>query len=239
MNKLLVVVTLVLAVAGCSQPESQTSHHSDEAKRARGIDVSHYQGQVDWPKVAAAGNSFAFIKATEGQTYNDPMFVGHVRAAVAAGLTIGVYHVFSPCDDGRVQARHFLQALSGVLTPPSQTLAPVLDIEGIQPQHLSCAAKEVKAWIDAVSEALTCQPIIYTSPTSWDRESLGDYANNALWLADYNEKPSLPEGWPAWTFWQHTQSGRLDGVEGSVDLSLYNGAAEDLHLQLCASKPGQ
>jgi lysozyme len=191
----------------------------------QGIDVSHYQGSVDWQQVAQGGLAFAFAKATEGITYVDPQLAANWAGIRAAGLVRGAYHFFEPNDDPTQQATHFLSTVQ----PAPGDLPPVLDVEttgGVSDTELWSG---VTSWLQAVEQATGHQPILYTSPGFWSSHapdlSLTRYP---LWLADYADQPTLPDGWTSWLFWQYSQSGSCPGVTGAVDLDVFSGSFQQL-----------
>ena len=192
--------------------------------RLSGIDVSHYQGVVDWPKVKAAGVSFAFAKATEGLRTVDPQFAANWEQMKEAGVVRGAYHFFHPDEDAMGQATRFLS----VVTPGSGDLPPVLDVEiaeGVEPAAL---AGDVRVWLDAVEKAVGAAPILYSGKAFVTADLPSGFARYPLWLAEYTDaEPSAPGEWERWTFWQHSQSGRVDGVSGDVDLDIFAGSAGD------------
>jgi lysozyme len=203
---------------------------SPASTEVQGIDVSHYQGVIDWSQVAEAGTAFVFIKATEGTSYAAPQFQDNWSGAKAAGLLRGAYHFFQPGEDPQQQAEYFL---SVVQTVPGD-LPPVLDVE------ISGEASEIiegaQTWLAAVEKATGKAPILYTSPAFWDDlgVSPAGFDRYSLWVAEYGvTAPKIPEGWTAWTFWQFSESGEVAGVEGSVDLDLFQGTL--LELQQMAS----
>lgn len=191
----------------------------------QGIDVSHYQGVVDWQEVAQNGMAFAFAKATEGITYVDPQLAANWEGIRAAGLVRGAYHFFEPNDDATQQATHFLSTVQ--LAPGD--LPPVLDVEttgGVSDTEIWSG---VTSWLQAVGQATGRQPILYTSPGFWSSHApdlaLTQYP---LWLADYADQPTLPDGWTSWLFWQYSQSGSCPGVTGAVDLDVFSGSFQQL-----------
>jgi lysozyme len=189
------------------------------------IDVSHFQGSVNWAEVVAAGIVFAFAKATDGITYVDPEFATNWAAMKSAGLLRGAYHFFEPTDDAESQANNFLSAVS----LGSGDLPAVLDVEitgGVSSAELWSG---VSTWLQAVQESTGKQPILYIAPDFWNDNS-PDLALTSypLWLADYASTPTLPDGWTTWKFWQHSETGTVSGVSGSVDLDLFNGTLQQL-----------
>ena len=192
----------------------------------QGIDVSHFQGVVNWQEVKQAGMSFAFAKATEGITYVDPQYSTNWTGMQSAGLLRGAYHFFEANDDATAQAQHFLATVQLA----AGDLPPVLDIEttaGVSNEQIWSG---VSTWLQIVEQQTGRRPILYTAPGFWNSHqpdrALTKYP---LWLADYATQATLPTGWSSWLFWQHSQSGSVAGVTGSVDLDLFSGTLEQLH----------
>jgi lysozyme len=196
--------------------------------QAQGLDVSHFQGTVDWPQVAQAGYAFAFIKATDGITFVDPMFAENWAAAKAAGLLRGAYHFFEADDDPQQQAANYLKTVS--LGPGD--LPPVLDVESSSTSSevpTATIIDSIAAWLQAVAQATGRTPILYTNRTYWDSLGTEQFSGYPLWLAEYGvTSPTLPQGWTNWAFWQFSQSGEISGIATSVDLNLFQGSLQDL-----------
>jgi lysozyme len=189
-----------------------------------GIDVSHFQGEVDWRAVAAAGVRFAFIKATEGLTDVDPRFAQNWQGSRAAGVLRGAYHFLHPNLDGRQQAAHFLS----VVTLDDDALPPALDVEVTDGVDRAALCACIETWLGAVEAALGCKPVVYTDPWFW-RDNVGaNLSSYPLWLACYGAQPEVPASWGSWTFWQHSQSGTVNGIAGPVDLDSCQLSEEEL-----------
>ena len=197
-----------------------------------GVDVSgHQRGHgeaISWHEVAAAGQKFAFVKATEGETWTNEHYLEDIHAAHAAGLLVGTYHYARPAGDARQQAAHYAASLAAA---PQHSLPPVLDIEvneGLDPARM-------QQWVGeflAETERLTGRvPMIYTYRYFW-REHLADtdrFTRHPLWLAAYqNHVPEPVGGWNHLTFWQRSETGRVPGINGNVDLNLFNGTESQL-----------
>ncbi|KAF9269719.1 glycoside hydrolase family 25 protein [Marasmius fiardii PR-910] len=204
-------------------------------KRAnpQGIDVSHFQSSVNWAQVKANGISFAFIKATEGTTFTDPMFSSHYTGATNAGLIRGAYHFAHPdSSSGATQANFFL-AHGGGWSADGITFPGVLDIE-FNPSGATCyglTPAAMVSWIKDFSDTYHAKtsrfPIIYTN-TNWWKECTGNSAafssTNPLWIARYSSTVGeLPAGWSFQTFWQFADSGPNPG-----DQDNFNGDAAGL-----------
>lgn len=187
----------------------------------QGIDVSHYQGTINWTSVKNSGKTFAIVKATEGTTYTDPKFASNWAAMKAAGLIRGAYHFGRPGTDPVVQANKFCD----VVRPTTGDLQMTLDIETTDGKTPS----QVRAWIVAFLnrvQARTGRPgIIYTGFYFWrDSAGNGSNLNCPLWLAAYTSSPTayVPAAWSTWTFWQYTGSGSCPGITGAVDRNAGN-----------------
>lgn len=196
-----------------------------------GIDVSHWQGAIDWPQVAGSGKRFVIMKATQGQSFLDPLYAANHAGARAVGLTVGAYHFATPSSDPNdplLEADWYV-ANAGLL--PGD-LVPALDLEqngGLSPSALQAW---VGAWLAEVTARLGVRPMIYTSPNFW-KNSMGDttmFADQGyavLWVAHwFVPGPTVPAGnWGGrgWTFWQYDDCGSVPGIAGCVDLDRYNG----------------
>lgn len=179
-------------------------YHNTPSSYVRGIDVSHWQGDIDWQAVSHDSISFSYIKVTEGETFIDPKFTDNWKGTKENKIIHGAYHVFTPGDNGVAQAKHFLKALTSVDEGYIGALPPALDIEQIKGDNLVRYAAEVKLWLVTVQQRLGCAPIIYTSPGNWNNEFKDHLTDYRLWLADYDLTPTLPTGWNSWLFWQYT-----------------------------------
>ncbi|UPK45781.1 GH25 family lysozyme [Paenibacillus pabuli] len=198
----------------------------------QGIDVSRYQGKIDWLKVKADGREFVFIKATEGQTYSDPNFATNVKGALSAGLLVGTYHFLKATTtvSAKTEAAHYAKTLDTVGGADLLGLPPVMDYEN-NPGNLS------KAQINAVAksflselERLTGQkPIIYTGNSFASNFDTG-LSGYDLWIARYSDTrtPDDQPAWKTWTIWQYSDSGKVPGITGNVDLNEFNGSLSDL-----------
>ncbi len=203
---------------------------------AKGIDVSHWQGKIQWPRVATAGYTFAFGKATESTTYVDPTYESNRTGAEAAGLTFGAYHFGRPGGSGDAgiianaiaQADYFLD----VAQPQAGELPPVLDLETKGALGVAGLQKWTRAWLDHVAARTGVEAFVYASPSFW-KTALGDTTDVAdagypLWIAHWttDASPLVPAatwGGNDWTFWQHSSHGTVAGISPEVDLDRFHG----------------
>ena len=192
-----------------------------------GIDVSHWQGAIDWARVKSAGKTFAFAKATEGVGFKDDRYDRNKAGALGQGIKFGAYHFARPgLNNPASEADWFVQEME----LQRGMLIPAMDLEvtgGLGPTALT---SWTKAWLQRVYERTGVKPLIYTSPAFW-RNNLNDsrwFADNGysvLWVAHWNTtSPSVPGsnwGGKSWTFWQYTSNGSVPGISGRVDLNRY------------------
>lgn len=188
----------------------------------RGIDVSHHQGAIDWQKVAADGNTFVFLKATEGGDFVDSAFTTNWLAAGTAGLVRGAYHFFTFCRPAADQLKHLI---AKVPAEPG-TLPPTLDLEfGGNCAQLPTRAKliaDVSFMIQGIEAHYGKRPILYMTPDFAAQFYDSAFPVTPVWIRDVFGRPSLPAGRP-WDFWQYANRGKVDGVMGPVDLNVFRG----------------
>lgn len=200
-----------------------------------GIDVSHWQGVIDWSKVKAAGVKFAFLKASEFPDkkitmYVDDKFEVNRKGAEENGIYWGAYHFFRTHVDPITQAEAFCKLVGNVTSLP---LVLDLEVAGCKGSKL---VRKVKSFVETVTSASGRKPIIYTSGGFWrpymTYEKLTDVdwaVEYPLWMARYTSQwPGTIYPWGGWDFWQYSDKGRIPGVKASVDLNWFVGSLEDL-----------
>ena len=191
-----------------------------------GIDVSHYQEDVDWAKIKAGEVSFAFMKATEGISLKDKQFEKNWQATADASIIRGAYHFYLPYLSPEKQAEHFIRTVT--LSPGD--LPPVLDVEVKGRKTKEQLQKDVKVWLRKVENAYGVKPIIYTGYTFYKDYLAGEFDDYPLWIAHYKvDKLKLEKDYKTkLAFWQHTDDGKVDGIERSVDCNVFYGSMRDL-----------
>jgi lysozyme len=188
-----------------------------------GIDVSYYQGKINWPKVKSMKEdevqiSFAFIKATEGVLMVDPYFQRNWREAPKSGIICGAYHFFRPRKDGKTQAKFFLQ----VVNVEKGDLPPVVDIEsldGVSPLKMRA---ELSDFLNYVELKTKVRPIIYTGLKFYEDYLDTHFSDYPLWIAHYYQ-PKLRLDNSRWKFWQHSDKAKINGIGHVVDFNAFNG----------------
>jgi lysozyme len=194
----------------------------------RGIDISHFQGRIDWSAVMQGGIAFAFIKATDGIGAVDPLFRANWNQARDAGVRRGAYHFFRAQQDSERQARNYLSMVKG----DEGELPAVLDFELLGGASAEEALGGAKRWMEIVENEGDRKPVLYTGPAFWNTSlrSSALLAEYPLWIAHYTAalEPQVPRAWRRWAFWQHSEKGSVAGVSGPVDLDRFNGTVMEL-----------
>ena len=205
-----------------------------------GIDVSHWQYDIDWSEVKRSGVRFAFIKATEFPDKKTELFIDNKladnkRGASENGIYWGAYHFFRTHIDPLTQAIAFCETVGEF-----NSLPPVIDLEvaGSRGERLNYKVSQFLEEVEKISGRL---PILYTSGGFWrsymtyEKISHTDWARKyPLWIAQYTSYwPSPLYPWAGWDFWQHSDSGKIPGIKTEVDLNWFNGSINDLVQKYC------
>ena len=196
----------------------------------KGVDVSHYQGEIDWEHFREQGIDFAFIKATEGSSLVDERFEENREGAKAAGLYAGAYHFFSFDSTPASQAEHFIATVGDL----SGSLPPVVDIEFYgdkrkNPPEKAYVVSGLRELLEALEEEYGVKPIIYTTYTVYNRYIRNAFQEYPLWIRNVYYPPG--DIGRQWTFWQYCDTGALGGTAGEekfVDLNVFRESREDL-----------
>ena len=206
--------------------------------KVHGIDISHYQGNVNWKMLEQTRQGqfpiqFIFMKATEGGDYLDKRFVANFDSAKAHGFIRGAYHFYNPKTDANKQADFFINTVK--LEPGD--LPPVLDIE-TKGKDIEKLQADLKLWLRRVENHYGVKPIIYAS-YKFKTKYLNDSVFNSYpyWIAHYYVDSVQYKG--DWKFWQHTDVGTLPGIEEQVDLNIFNGDMEGLNALRIKEKGGK
>lgn len=225
----LALLLLALAAAFAAPGRAATA-------QAKGLDVSHYNGAIDWIRVASSGYRFIFGKATEGTTYVDPTYPVNRAGTEGLGMRFGAYHFGRPAgsSDAAATASAIAQAdhLVDIAQPQPGELPPVLDLEVTGGLGAARLQLWTKAWLAEVYARTGVQPLIYSSPDFW-KTRLADTpdfasAGNRLWVAHWtrNAAPLVPGadwGGQGWTFWQWTNCSTVPGFLHCSDGDRMNG----------------
>ena len=206
-----------------------------EKYEVKGVDVSEYQGEIDWDKIKSQGIDFAFIKATEGSKSKDNYFdTNFSKLKQMNDMLIGCYHFFSFETKGEEQAQNYINVVGNVENDNS-LIIPIVDIEYYSYYK---KAKPSKEWVleelqnllNKMEEEYRLKPIIYTTMEFYNDYIKGNFEEYDLWIRDIVFNPSLNLENRKWEFWQYTGKGRLDGYKGEekfIDLNVFNGSKSE------------
>ena len=232
MRTLVIVLTLVVVI-GCAPSDEARASAGEivvcaSGPTVPGIDVSSWQGAINWDAVAGSGIRFAIVRIGDGY-YRDAYFRSNWDNAGRVGLIRGAYQFFEPGEDPIAQADIVVAAV-GRLGPGD--LPVTCDVEapspGVSPGTYNA---RIHAWADRVEAGTGRRPIIYTGRYYWDPfVASSDFVDYPLWHAQYTSAscPNINDRWSTWAFWQYTSSGSVPGISGNVDRNVFNGSIDQL-----------
>ena len=185
-----------------------------------GIDVSHYQGMIDWTEVASDPSvRFAYVKATEASSLRDSYMQRNLKGARSVHIPVGVYHFFSPTASVEEQLSNFL----GNVKPQEMDLIPIIDVEKRGRTSVQVFNSRLQKFLLKVENAYGVKPIIYTYMNFYNRYMVGLYGQYNFMIASYSEDiPQLIDN-PKMILWQFTSEGKVQGVRTHVDRSRFMG----------------
>lgn len=195
----------------------------------KGVDVSAYQGQVDWDTLSSQDIDFAYIKATEGSTFKDSCFEYNWKEAGETDLRIGAYHFFSFESSGEKQAANFIDSVDAI----PMMLPPVIDVEyyGKYQNEDDIDVVEIRAelrnMINILKEEYGVNPVLYVSEETYNTIVAQEFSDCDIW---YRSVYGKIDGDLDWTFWQYSNRHRLNGYEGEepfIDMNVFYGTKEE------------
>lgn len=206
----------------------------------KGVDVSHYQGQVDMGKLEEQGMAFAYIKATEGSSTVDEAFHDNWESVSRTGLYAGAYHFFSFDSPGKKQARHYIETVGDL----SGMLVPVVDVEYYgkkekNPPERQEVRDNLTDLLDALEEEYGIKPMIYTTYKVYYRYIKDKFSDYPLWIRNVYYKPGPGLG-REWDFWQYSDTSVLEGYDGRekyIDCNAFYGPADRLQEYVVHGQP--
>lgn len=182
-----------------------------------GIDVSHYQGEIDWNTVARTKLiSYVYIKASEGETLTDDYYRTNIEGAKKAGLKVGSYHYYRPDANADLQFNN----ITSQIRKEEQDLAPIIDVEKRGSKSHEDFINGLHSFLAKLEKHYGCKPVIYTFQNFYNKYICGHFKGYRMMIARYREdEPTLDDG-QTYTAWQYTQRGKIDGIKGYVDRSM-------------------
>ncbi len=228
-------------LTGCGGPADLTDDYPKPRDYPiHGIDVSKFQGDIDWNAVATSGVKFAWIKATEGGDHADERFQANWNGAKAAGVPRGAYHFVYWCRPPLEEMSFFEQNAP----VEDDALPPVLDVEAT-PTSRTChrhldqasATADMRVMLEEMERHYGKRPIIYTTVDFYEAIlSGGAFSDYPIWVRSTKYHPAVKYGSRAWKFWQYQSDGRTPGINGNVDRDVFYGSPEQWQAFLAAPK---
>jgi GH25 family lysozyme M1 (1,4-beta-N-acetylmuramidase) len=222
----LVVVGSATALA-CSDGGAQQSTSAElvtvcaSSGTVEGVDVSEYQGAINWHAVHASGRVFGIARISDGTGHVDPTFGSNYAAMQAEGMVRGSYQFFRASEDPIAQANLVLASI-GALGPGD--LPPMLDVEVTDGQGNATIDANIASWVNHIKSATGRAPLVYTGPYFWQQIGNPASLGTTLVVADWGPScPLVPQAWGGWQFWQYADNGSVGGIGGAVDLDRFNG----------------
>lgn len=202
-----------------------------EGYEVHGVDVSHYQGAIDWQVLSQQNLDFAIIKATEGSTHVDERFLENWQAAEQTHLALGAYHFFSFDSKGDRQAASYIETVGNL----NGKLAPVIDVEYYgnkrsNPPERSDVVENLGLMLEVLEQHYEIKPIIYTTYTVYNDYIKGEFEEYPLWVRSVYCPPTVLFG-NRWSFWQYMDTAMLDGYVSDqkyIDVNVFKGSKQEL-----------
>lgn len=235
-RRLAAICLLAAAVPACTAAEDAvelaSSQHAAEvcagSDTLYGIDVSRFQGTINWAQVKGAGVKFAWVQVSRYLNDIDAQFEANWAGTRANGILRGAYQRFHPGESVSGQAQIMLDKIG---TLEANDLPPMLDVEDADGLSKTQVAAAVQQWMDIVEPAVGVKPFIYTGYYFWkDSVASAAFADHPLWIANYSAQcPLIPDAWNKWTIHQYSSTNHIPGITAnSVDENRFNGTMEDL-----------
>lgn len=191
----------------------------------QGIDVSHYQHTIDWKAASKDKNvGFAYIKATEGDSFIDDMYYVNFQEARKHKVPVGSYHFFRPGIGAQAQYDHFISTID----IKHQNLLPLVDVETMSGvSSISTMHARLLEFCRLLTQAFKGKkPLIYTGKNFYNSYFAGypQFKEYKFMIAQYSgEEPVINNGYDDYLIWQYSSKGRISGINGNVDRSCFVG----------------
>ena len=200
---------------------------SRAAYPVRGVDVSHYQGNVDWERIEEQGVTFAYIKATEGSSHTDSAFEANWSNVDRTGLRAGAYHFFSFESSGTNQAKNFIDTVPVIddMLPPAVDVEPYGAYKTIR--NNDDAVSQITDWLNAVEAEYGMRPVIYTTEAFYRDCIAAAFPDYDIWIRSVYKSPAETVDWKFWQYSNRTRLNGYDGPERFIDMNAFRGTAEE------------
>lgn len=217
-RSILLISVLSLAVLSCQ------SHNQNTVKSRSfgydGIDVSRYQGDINWKQVKndLPEDAFVYIKCTEGATHTDPKYRANASGAKAQGLHIGGYHYFRMISSAHDQFKNFKKALDSI----DADLIPMVDVETNDGKDIKVLQDSLQVFLNLLEKEYGAKPMIYDTMRSYNTYCAPNFNRYPLYIGRYGSKAPIVNGPSHYTIWQYSEKGSIAGIKKSVDLCRFH-----------------
>lgn len=199
-------------------PEEVRPHRLNLHEPQFGIDVSHYQGRIDWPEVSRNKHvTYVYVKATEGAGMVDDTYLYNIREARKAGIKVGCYHFFSPTASPDDQFNN----LARNVNLREHDLLPIIDVEIKGRGDVRSFCRRLQTFLNKVEKHYGVKPVIYTSSNFYNQYLAGKFTTYKFMIARYHEERPVLADDIQFVMWQFTASGSISGIKGAVDRSCF------------------
>ncbi len=205
-----------LTAMNTSNIRRHTDHHIG---KTRGIDVSHYQGNINWRNVGFDDHvSYVYVKATESSSLVDNMYQQNLRGARVAGIPVGTYHFFSPTSSATTQLLNLTRTMPDLR---NQDLVPMVDVETRGKVSINDFRIRLRQFLRGVEDKYGVRPIIYTGANFYNKYLSGYFDDYLFMIAKYDNEIPVLSGNPKFAIWQYSSTGQVAGIKGYVDMSVF------------------
>lgn len=200
---------------------AQNVECEDTCRHVHGIDVSHYQNNIDWETVGDNSRmAYVYVKASEGGDRKDDRYEDNIRMAHRYGLKVGAYHFYRPKIDQQLQLENF----TSQCRPSEQDLIPMIDVETNSGLATEAFCDSLLTFLELVEHAYRQRPLVYTGTNFYNKHLQGKLDRYLIMIAQYTQNEPVLADERDITLWQYTGKGRLNGVKGYVDKSRFMGS---------------
>ena len=226
-----VVIVALLLIGKMMIPPAEAEFYPRTDSEVLGIDISHHQGDIDWSRVDQYNGkpiSFIYVKATEGTTYQDPMYQEYFAGARYYTIPMGSYHYFRTSSSIKGQFLNFISTVD----KDRQDLVPMVDLEECKNWSSNNFRDSLNKFLYLMEDYYGKKPILYTVNSFYNQYLQEDYKDYMFCIGRYGKnQPNLLDG-NDWTIWQYTEKGKVTGIERPVDIDLLNVNNEVSNLKL-------
>ena len=193
-----------------------SSHvHNLNLSSKQGIDVSHYQGRINWQQVASTGISYVYAKATEGESFVDDTYAYNIREARKYGISVGAYHFYRT----NVSVDKQFANLTRIVKKEDCDLVPMIDVETRGSESTESFLRNLYEFVKRVEKYYGRKPLLYSYQNFYNKNMSGEFKNYPWMMAKYHEEPPILNNGPDYCTWQYSSTGILPGIKGKCDRS--------------------